>query len=413
MERRMQWAVESMKHRSSARSIPAIPAASLLAALALPLALALGACAADGAADSSADPDAVAEDAVATDGAAGDVDALARRCTAAQLTALEASMRTTLDAAATNPAITRDPNFTMLIEADDGRRFTHSHGTSTATTRYESASTSKWVTAVVLLELVDRGVLSLTTKAKQLLPFWTEPSVDLRDLLSFTSGFTDEPFCINSPIANFADCVEQIYDDNVAGAPAPETQFHYSGTHMQIAGLMAVRAAGVAGWSNLFSAFKTRTGLFPTSSYSLPSTSNPRLGGGMTWTGEEYLGFLRALVRGTVLQAATRAQLFANQRGAAIVTASPVYQSMSEDWAYGLGNWLECPGATAPNSYNCGAGHRNSSAGAYGAYPFIDFDHDYFGIVARQGSLGSGDEGVALARSISAQARQWSTKQCD
>jgi CubicO group peptidase (beta-lactamase class C family) len=384
-------------------------------ALALALVLALGAgvggvaCSDDGS-GAEADPDAVATDAVA-DGDA--VDALARRCTAAQLTALESSMRTTLNAAATNPSITRDPNFTVLLEADDGRRFTHAHGTSSATTRYESASTSKWVTAAVLLDLVDRGVLSLTTKAHQHLPFWTESAVDLRDLLSFTSGFNDEPACVNSPFANFAACVEQIHDDNVATAPAPETDFHYSGTHMQVAGLMAIRAAGVASWTALFSAFKARTGLFPTSSYNLPSASNPRLGGGMTWTGEEYLGFLRALVRGTLLQSATRAALFANQRGAAVVTASPAFQSMGEDWAYGLGNWLECPGATTPNSYNCGSGHRNSSAGAYGAYPFIDFDHDYFGIVARQGSLGSGDEGVAIARTIANPARQWATRLCD
>lgn len=132
----------------------------------------------------------------------------------------------------------------------------------------------------------------------------------------------------------------------------------------------------------------------------------------MTWTGEEYLGFLRALYAGTVLTDTTRAKLLANQRGAATVTASPVYQATGEDWAYGLGNWLECPGALGQNTYDCGEGHRNSSAGAYGAYPFIDFDHRYFGIVARQGSLGSGREGIGLARSIAEPARKWATRTC-
>lgn len=345
--------------------------------------------------------------------AAAEVTVAARRCTNAQLTALEAQMRTTLDAVAVDRNVTRDPNFTVLFEASDGRRFTHSHGTSTATTRYESASTSKWVTAAVILELVDRGVLSLATKAHQWLPFWGESAVDLRDLLSFTSGFQEDPGCIDNPFANFATCVEQIYNFNVATAPAPETEYHYASTHMQIAGLMAMRASGAASWTAVFSAFKARTGLFPTSSYSLPSTSNPRLAGGMTWTGEEYLTFLRALWKGTVLTPASRLALFANQRGAAVVTASPVLASMGEDWSYGLGNWLECPGATEPNSYNCGAGHRNSSAGSYGAYPFIDFDNQYFGIVARQGGLGTGDEGVGIARSVANQARQWATKVCD
>ncbi len=339
-------------------------------------------------------------------------DALGSACSEAELAALEATMGATLDTAGVDPAITKDPDFTVLLEAADGRRFTHAHGASSATTRYDSASTSKWVTAVVLMDLVDRGVLSLDTTAHALLPFWAETEVDLRDLLSFTSGFVDEPRCINSPVADFAACVEQVYTDNAATAVAPETEFYYSGTHMQVAGLMAIRAAGVAGWAELFTAFRTRTGLFPTGVYDLPSVANPRLGGGMTWTGEEYLGFLRALYAGNVLTATTRAQLFANQRGAATVTASPVYQATGEDWAYGLGNWLECPGALGPNTYDCGAGHRNSSAGAYGAYPFIDFDQRYFGIVARQGGLGSGREGVALARTIAEPARKWATRTC-
>jgi len=347
---------------------------------------------------SSAHPDAVADTA---------------SCTDAELAEVEAMMAATLDAAAVDPEITTDPDFTVLLETSDGRRFSYDHGASSATTRYDSASTSKWVTAVVVLDLVDRGVLALDTTANQLLPFWTETAVDLRELLSFTSGFTDEPTCINNPNATFAECVEKIYTDNAATAKSPGTEFYYSGTHMQVAGLMAIRAATATSWSELFAAFQARTGLFPTGGYDLPSQSNPRLGGGMTWTGEEYLGFLRALSSGAVLAPATRGALLANQRGTATVTASPVIAQIGEDWAYGLGNWLECPTAIVPATYDCGEGHRNSSAGAYGAYPFIDFDLGYFGIVARQGSLGSGDEGVALARTITSLAGRWATKTCD
>jgi hypothetical protein len=112
-----------------------------------------------------------------------------------------------------------------------------------------------------------------------------------------------------------------------------------------------------------------------------------------------------------VLEPASRAALHANQRGTATVVSSPAFDSLGEDWSYGLGNWLECPGASALGSYDCGDGHRNSSPGAYGAYPFIDFDHDYFGIVARRGALGSSGEGVAIFRSIEDLAEQWAA--CD
>jgi CubicO group peptidase (beta-lactamase class C family) len=311
---------------------------------------------------------------------------------------LETAMVAGLDAAGA-----AQPPFTLLLETVSGRRFAHSVGDSSATTVYASASTSKWVTAVVILEQVDQGRLSLDTTAHELLPYWAETAADLRDLMSFTSGFGDEPLCIDAPGADFDSCVQAIYDKNSASAPAPGAEFEYSSTHLQVAGAMAIAAAGESSWGAVFDGFRARTGLFPTGAYDLPSASNPRLAGGMHWTGEEYLGFLRALVHGDVLSDASRAALFADQRAAAAVVASPIAAGLGEDWSYGLGNWLEC---TSP-SFDCGAGHRNSSPGAYGAYPFIDADAGYVGILARQGALGTGDDGVRLFRAVADLADQW------
>jgi hypothetical protein len=80
---------------------------------------------------------------------------------------------------------------------------------------------------------------------------------------------------------------------------------------------------------------------------------------------------------------------------------------LGEDWHYGLGNWVEGTG-TAPF---VPAG-RNSSPGAFGAYPFIDFSRGYFGIVARKENIGSFPEGVDLFRSVETPADQWATKNC-
>ena len=57
-----------------------------------------------------------------------------------------------------------------------------------------------------------------------------------------------------------------------------------------------------------------------------------------------------------------------------MVVGSPALNAFNQDWSYGFGNWLECPTAMGANTFDCGSGHRNSSPGAYGAYPFIDFD---------------------------------------
>jgi CubicO group peptidase (beta-lactamase class C family) len=326
---------------------------------------------------------------------------------------IEAAIIAKLSAGLAQPDIAASQDVTVLLETRAGRRFTFSHGASTATTRYESASTSKLVTAAVIVDLIDQGKLTLDTKASDLIDFWTDNTVTLRQLLSFTSGYNDEPLCINGPSAAFETCVEKIFTSNEPTHTTPGTVYYYSGTHMQVAGLMAMKATGATTWGDVFDAWKARTSLFPTSVYDLPSATNPRLAGGMHWTGEEYLAFLRALEHGTLLSDAGRTALFANQRGAATVGASPVFEQIHEDWAYGLGNWLECPAATGADSYNCGEGHRNSSAGAYGAYPFIDFDHDYFGIVAQQGPQGTGFKGVLLLREAQAEIETWAALDCD
>jgi hypothetical protein len=170
-----------------------------------------------------------------------------------------------------------------------------------------------------------------------------------------------------------------------------------------------VRAAGVDGFAELFAAWQAKTGLFPSGAFDLPSAENPRLAGGMHWTADEYLGFLRALYHGELLADATRSAMLANQRGAAQVGNSPTIEALNQDWAYGFGNWLECPTAIGANTYDCGSGHRNSSPGAYGAYPFIDWDNGYFGILARQGKLGTFREGDSLFQVVGPDAAKWAT----
>lgn len=327
----------------------------------------------------------------------------------AERATLEQRIADELDAAAEDPSVTGEPNFTLLLETGSGHRFVHSHGDSTQTTSYESASTSKWVAASVLLDLVDRGVLALDDSPAKYLPFWQTEGVTLAQLLSFTSGFSQEPLCFNLPGADFADCVEKAYRANVGEAPAPGSEFDYSSTHLQIAGLMAVRAAGVGGFGELFAAWQKTTGLFPSGAFDLPSATNPRLAGGMHWTGEEYLGFLRRLYDGELLTSRTRQAMLSSQRGDAKVGSSPTIEALNQDWAYGFGNWLECPTAIGPDTYDCGSGHRNSSPGAYGAYPFIDWENRYFGVLARQGQLGTFREGDALFQVIAADAATWAT----
>lgn len=307
-----------------------------------------------------------------------------------------------------------DTDFTLYLEAEDGGNFTYSNkGLSTLNTPYESASTSKWVTAAVILRLVDLGRLSLDDHPQDHILDWSiDPSdplyeITLAQLLSFTSGLVNEPLCINQPNANFAACVRQIAVANAANGKVPGAEFDYGPSHMQVAGLMAMRAADVTSWRELFLQFKQDTGLFPNAAYDLPSISNPRLAGGMHWQAQEYAAFLKAFQFGTLLSEGTKTLMMTDQIADAALGNIPTVEGIDQEWHYGFGIWLECPSA----AFDCPVISYYSSPGAYGAYPFINTEQRFFGVLARQGALGTFANGKAVYDAVANLAEQWATCQ--
>lgn len=224
----------------------------------------------------------------------------------------------------------------------------------------------------------------------------------LENLLSFTSGLTDEPLCINSGLFNFESCVANIATTNANNQMQPGTEFYYSGSHLQVAGLMAIKARGVSSWQDLFNEFRQQTGLFKNASYDLPSVGNPRLAGGMHWNASEYLDFLNALKAGKLLSPDMQTQYLQDRTATAKFVYSPA-AVLNEAWHYGLGYWHECQSAT----FNCAPASRISSPGAYGAYPYWDRSKSYIGIVARQGAQGTFPKGVDIERAVRPKVEAW------
>lgn len=316
---------------------------------------------------------------------------------------IEAAITDALDAADT------DVDFTLAISARNGHSYTYRSGDSTEFTVYRSASTSKLVTAAVILDLVNDGVLSLADHPQEYLSFWPTTGnlsqITLAQLLSFTSGLANEPFCMNRPLVDFATCIQQIPGENDAAA-VPGSEFYYGGAHMQVAGLMAMRARDVDTWTELFATFQGRYGLFPSAAYDLPSAQNPRLAGGMHWTAAEYLGFLEAIFTQSILSPALLGAMTTDQLGDAVIVYSPAEDGAGVDWHYGFGSWIECDGIP----FDCAETEKVSSPGAYGAYPFMDFQRGYYGILAREGALGSFVEGYTIFADVEDMLRQWAEK---
>ena len=369
------------------------------------------------------------------------------------------------------------PAFTLFLRRDDGRSYLFNNLDSTPDTSYQSASTSKLVSAAIILSLVDRGVLSLDDHPQKYISWpatGAASQITLRQLLAFISGLNNDPpttqtvgansyTCLDVPptfstYVPWDQCVAQILNANfdssgavipglASQATAPGAAFYYTSNHLQVAGLMALAAAKtrgltsaktgtpIASWGDLFADYQTRTGLFGSSLYDLPSATNPRLAGGMRWTVTDYSAFLLALYRnatpagGTMLSSTARTELFADQRAGASVLSSPVLQALGEDWHYSLGNWIECPLLANATSASCAAAggnwysylgtsrcctpiDRHASPGAYGSYPFVDFANRYVGILATMIQDGGFRQGIAIFRELGDLADRWARGDC-
>jgi len=325
---------------------------------------------------------------------------------ATELSNLESSIRSTLN------NLNRDTDFTLLIAADDGKRFEHSVGNSSADTSYRSASTSKFVTSAVLLSLVFNDEFFLSDQPQDYIPAWPTngnlSDITLAHLLSFTSGLNEEALCIDLPNADPSSCGYSILTNNLSNLKIAGEEFYYSSSHMQIAGLMAINALEANSWQEVFNLFRTRTGLFTNSFYDLPSLTNPRLAGGMHWTANDYLDFLKAIYEQTILTPELIIQMTSDQLTDSIIVNSPAIIRINEDWHYGFGNWIECHS----DSFNCSQVSKVSSPGAYGAYPFIDFTNNYYGILAREGKLGTFSNGYEAFAMVEDQLKLWAGMSC-
>jgi len=308
-------------------------------------------------------------------------------------------------------SINTDVDFSFYLEKKNGENFLFEKGNSSINKTYESASLSKWVTGTIILRLVDQGYLNLDDKPQNYIENWpiskSSPlyNMTLRDLLSFTSGLKNPRAisCINSPRKKFESCVLSLIEKNKDNQTVPGTKFYYSSIHLQVAGLMAIKARGVNSWQDLFSEFQSQTGLFLNSSYDLPSKLNPRLAGGMHYTGKDYSDFLRVYYNGLLLNRSMFEQATRDQIKLATIEYSPAKESIQEDWHYGLGLWLEC----SSSAYNCSGTERISSPGSYGAYPFIDYPSQVFGIIARQGDSRTFSNGYSVYTSTKNEIENW------
>lgn len=275
------------------------------------------------------------------------------------------------------------------------------------------ASSSKMLTAGVLLHLADQGLLDVDTPIAEYVGWAADhnPEITVAQLVSSSSGLvgllpdpTFTPYlCQYLPVGNLEDCAEQIFttpDDDADIAP-PGTEFRYGGAQWQVAGGVAeavsgrswaeliddiyVRPCGVEslGYANHFGQFQSGFA-YPAQFDGDPSvltpTDNPNMEGGAYVIARDYAALLLMHLRDgqcgdvQVLSEAALERMHADEIGRTFGG------STSLGGGYGFGWWVDRETG------------RIDDPGAYGAFPWLDVDAGFGAYLVLEDSSNTGGE---------------------
>ena len=262
-------------------------------------------------------------------------------------------------------------------------------GGYTLDTRIPIASASKWLSALTIARLVEKGQMRWSDTVGQYFPTVeaAKQGITLEQLFSHTSALPGgDDFCMSNPLYTLATCANRILQQPLIGQPGKV--FSYGGNSMQVAGRMAEIATGKS-WDDLFIAeMVTPFGLTGTD-YATSSTApgyvrntNPRIAGGVRSTLDDYgkvvdmvlgWGCLDYRADGTCLPSRrflTRLTIDYMARDRTVGTVDVSRPPTSTGYGYGLGQWIDPASPLVV-----------SSPGAFGFTPWVDHDTQVAGVL--------------------------------
>ncbi|MBS0557575.1 MAG: beta-lactamase family protein [Proteobacteria bacterium] len=249
-------------------------------------------------------------------------------------------------------------------------------GTYTSATRIPIASASKWLSALAIERLVEKGQMSWSDTVGKYIPDAPADklNITLSEMFSHTAGFPNADAACLGDHTNYtlATCATQILGMTLLYAPG--TGFIYTGNAMQIGGRMAEIATGKS-WDQIFQdEVTTPLGMshtdFDTSSLQPPyiAVNNPYVAGGVRSTLRDYANVVQMVVQQGLwngvqyLTAADLADMQLDQTHGATIYYSP---DPVPYFGYGYGEWRDSVDAQ-------GNAVQVSSTGKFGTSPWID-----------------------------------------
>lgn len=250
-------------------------------------------------------------------------------------------------------------------------------GTYTANTNMVIASASKWIWGSYIVQL-KQGKLS---------------NQDI-SFLNMTSGYTSfrYPRCARLGKDNKNDVTvkqcfgaKNIFGSNDVLDKDAVGHFNYNGGHFQKQAIDL--GLGNANNARLQQAMQKELG-----SDFVFGFDSPQLAGGITTTAANYAIFLRKILNSQLLMhdALGTHSVCTNPETCDSAMSTPI--SSEERWHYSLAHWVEDDPKVGDGAF--------SSPGAFGFYPWIDKSKTYYGIVARQATIGGAVNSVTCGREI-------------
>lgn len=283
-------------------------------------------------------------------------------------------------------------------------------GTYSEATVVPIASASKLLSAVRVLQASEAGEVDLDAAVSGYLPEFSgeKGTMTVRQMFSHTAGYGDDTGApvISNPDITLAQavsliaCCRPLNDGYTVGG-----QFSYGGVSMHIAGRV-VEVVENGDWQALWQErLGTPLGTSTIDWQGLGPTLNYRIAGGARSSLRDYSKVLHMLAnegRGNnqrSLRASTVRALWIDNVGALPVAYAP--DNVAPPVRYSLGAWLynDQRPADAPPLIH--------SLGAFGFFPWVDFQREVYGVFMIQGNTGINNFAVpvydAMLDSIKAQ----------
>jgi autotransporter-associated beta strand protein len=276
-------------------------------------------------------------------------------------------------------------------------------GTYDRTTVVPIASASKWLSAGVIMSLVDQGTLDLDRPVGQTLSSFAgrpngKADMTVRQMFSHTSGLPGQTQWESSSTVTLQEAATGIGQFALMRS-TPGASFAYGGASMQVAGAVA-EVIGSTGWADLFTTrIAGPLGMNATDYLGVGTAANPRIAGGIRSSVGDIAAYLRmignqGLFDGQRILSAEAVQvMLSDQTGGAPVASVP--SGIDAYRGYGIGNWIErTSGSGQPVEF--------SSPGVFGTTPWINVEHGYYGVFLVDSSLSGFDDFVDDIRDFTA-----------